>query len=478
MNRLIFRQIAATAAVALMVWSAGCVRPRPKAQPDLGHIFRPARELTGKTPIIIIPGMLGSRLENKRTGEIVWPRAHPVEDALTLPTTPALKVNRDDVVATGLVETAKLGFPIGEIKVYEEFIDNLTKYAGYKRGDINNPSPDGYQDTFYLFPYDWRRDNVETVQLLADKITRLKQKLQRPDLRFNLITHSMGGLIARYYLMYGGTDVLDQTAAQVTWAGAANVNKLILIGVPNEGTMDALRALVEGYPVAEGGLGLFGKVEAATAFTMPAAFQLLPHTGSQEFYDGRLQPMAANLYEVETWQRHRWSIYAPAYRRALTKKMQKTFGPTWQREFDGFLFERELYLKVVLTRARRFSAALDSKADLANTLKVFILTGDCERTLRAALIIDDGDQSRTFFRARKLNLKGTDLTSAQVEAKLFEPGDGRVTRRSALAISHGDTVSDRSDQAHIAFAIFGCEIHSDLPNNPTIQDNLLSIFLR
>ena len=64
----------------------------------------------------------------------------------------------------------------------------------------------------------------------------------------------MGGLIARYYLMYGGADVLDETAAQVTWAGAANVNKLILVGVPNEGTMEALRALVEGYPVADSGL--------------------------------------------------------------------------------------------------------------------------------------------------------------------------------------------------------------------------------
>ena len=60
MNRLMFRQITAAAVVALVVWSAGCVRPRPKAQPDLGHIFRPARELTGKTPIIIIPGMLRS----------------------------------------------------------------------------------------------------------------------------------------------------------------------------------------------------------------------------------------------------------------------------------------------------------------------------------------------------------------------------------------------------------------------------------
>src|SRR3954471_16447511 len=187
--------------ITLMVWTDGCVRPHPKLQPDLAQIFRPAGKLTGKTPIIIIPGMLGSRLENKRTGEKVWPRARPIEEALTLPISPDLKQNRDDTVATGVVETAKLGFPIPEIKVYEEFIDNLANHAGYRRGNIDDPSPDGAQDTFYLFPYDWRRDNVETAQLLAEKIARLKQKLQRPDLRFNLVTHSMGGLIARYYLL-------------------------------------------------------------------------------------------------------------------------------------------------------------------------------------------------------------------------------------------------------------------------------------
>jgi pimeloyl-ACP methyl ester carboxylesterase len=474
------RQIAAAVLIALTVWAGGCaLRPKPKPQPDLAHIFRPARELTGKAPIIVIPGMLGSRLVNKRTGEKVWPRAHPDEEDLKLPTSPDLLKNRDDVVATGVVETADLGFPIPEIKVYEDFLNTLADHAGYKRGDIDDPPPGGDRDTFYLFPYDWRRDNVETAQLLSEKVARLKQKLRRPDLRFNLIAHSMGGLVARYYLMYGGADVLGQAGAKLTWAGAADIDKLILVGAPNEGTMEAVRALVEGFPVAESGLlPLFGKVEPDTAFTMPAAFQLLPHRGSQEFYDGRLQPVPANLYEVETWRRYRWSIFDPSYRRAVTKKMQKEFGPDWQRRFDDFLAEREAYLKVVLARARLFAEALDKKADLANPLKVFIFAGDCEPTLRAALIAEEGGQTRTIFRPGKVKLKGAGLTRAQVEAKMFEPGDGRITRRSALAISHGESVNARFDTSDLLFSIFGCEIHGDLPNNLTFQDNLLSIFLK
>lgn len=276
--------------------------------------------------------------------------------------------------------------------------------------------------------------------------------------------------------MYGGRDVLEQAGARVTWEGAAHIDKLVVVGAPNEGTADALRALVEGFPVAESGLlPLFGTVEAETAFTMPAAFQLLPHRGSQELYDGALRPVPADLYEVETWRRFGWSIFDPSYRRDAAKRMQKQYGPGWQARFDNSLAEREAYLKVVLTRARLFAEALDRKADLGVPLKVFILAGDCERTLRSALVVGEGGQLRTIFRPRKLKLKATGLTLSEVEGKMFESGDGRITRRSALAFGRGDSVADKSV---LSVAIFGCEIHGDLPNNLTFQDNLLSILLK
>lgn len=479
MKSLKLKQIGIAVLIVLALLASSCMRPRPSAQPNLSQVLRPAKELAGKTPIIVIPGMLGSRLENSSTGKKVWPRAHPNEEALQLPISPDLKKNRDDVVATELVEATKAGLPIPEIKVYEDLIETLTVHAGYKRGNIDAPAADGDRDTVYLFAYDWRRDNVETAQRLGEKIAHLKQKLQRPDLRFNIIAHSMGGLVARYYLMYGGEDVLDRPEAKVTWKGAGDINKLALVGAPNEGTMDALRALAEGFPIAEGSLGrFFGKVEAETAFTMPAAFQLLPHRGNQEFYDARLQPVSANLYELETWRRYRWSIYGPAQRRSITKRLQQRFGVDWRRHFDNYVAEREAYLKVVLERARLFSEALDKKADLATPLKVFIFAGDCERTLRAALIIEEKGEIKTIFKPSKAKLKGEGLSPSLIEAKLYEPGDGRITRRSALAVDRGEWVKEGSDSSNRALPIFGCELHADLPNNPTFQDNMLTIFLK
>ena len=118
------------------------------------------------------------------------------------------------------------------------------------------------------------------------------------------------------------------------------------------------------------------------------------------------------------------------------------------------------------------------KADLANPLKVFIFAGDCERTPRAAIIVEEGGRTITVFRPGRVKIKGTGLTRAEVEAKMLEPGDGRITRRSALAVGFGESAGGRSDRSDLLFTVFGCQIHSDLPNDATFQDNLLSIFLK
>src|SRR4051812_4718382 len=67
----------------------GCLTPRGK--PNLERIFAEARTRTGKRPLIVIPGVLGSQLENYETGEIVWPSAfRSSDDGLSLPVSPDL----------------------------------------------------------------------------------------------------------------------------------------------------------------------------------------------------------------------------------------------------------------------------------------------------------------------------------------------------------------------------------------------------
>ncbi len=59
------------------------------------------------------------------------------------------------------------------------------------------------------FPTTGERTTSPTRANFVRRIERLKTKLQRPDLKFNVVAHSMGGLIARYAAMYGDADLPD-----------------------------------------------------------------------------------------------------------------------------------------------------------------------------------------------------------------------------------------------------------------------------
>ncbi|MCA1614163.1 MAG: hypothetical protein LC800_08450 [Acidobacteria bacterium] len=158
-----------TLALALALAGAGCGARRT---PDLVRIFERARSRPGKPPIVIVPGILGSQLRNPQTGEIVWPSGLRSDvDGLSLPMTPALRENRDALVADEIVLRARLLPKLErfspEVAVYRELIRALKDYGGYREGSWDAPAPGDHQDTFYVFPYDWRRDNVETAALLV-----------------------------------------------------------------------------------------------------------------------------------------------------------------------------------------------------------------------------------------------------------------------------------------------------------------------
>jgi len=438
------------------IWLTGCLNVRPIHNPHFNRY--PTAQQTGRPPIIIVPGIMGSILTNQKTGQKVWPTLDPKDNELRLPISPDIKSNRSNIVATEVVGSAKLAPFFSEVHVYQGLIDSLAK-NGYRLGNINNPSKDGDRDTIYLFPYDWRRDNVETAQMLAEKIASLQQKLGRPDLKFDIIGHSTGGLIARYYLMYGGADLPVQTGATVPWAGSANINRLILIATPNEGSVEVFEALVEGYTLIHGTLRKIvpeRKIPTSVLFTFPSAYQLLPHPGTEKFYNSRGQQVAVDLYNTETWRRFRWGVYGSEHH-------SSNYRPT---------AEQESYLKVVLERARLFDQALDRKPDPAARLNIFILASDCMPTLSGAFLIEHGGQSRTVFSEH-----GTGLSESVARSLIFEPGDTRVTRPSAVAAVRYNPTDKMVLESYLSAspAIFVCGRHSKLLNNKALQENVLGI---
>lgn len=389
---------------------------------------------------------------------------------------PDLAANRDDLVPGKIIETVKLARVLPEVYVYRDLLDALRRYAGYRQGDWENPGAGDYQDTVYVFPYDWRQDNVRNARELVRRIERLKSRLQRPDLKFNVVAHSMGGLIARYAAMYGDADLPEGDGPiQPTWAGAAHISKIVMIGVPNEGSTDAFATLIEGYSITEGlrrRVPLLNKLTAQDVVRTPSVFQLMPHRGAVRFLDENLQPLALDLYDIDVWKRYGWSVIysSPDFRRNYIGAAGSDGGNGKSEELDA-------YLAATLRRALRFHQALDSVENSNSPVVLLAIGGDCEETLSAPVILRDEKRNRwlTLTRPREFRTSsGAKISKKQATNAMFAPGDGRVTRTSLLGetlFKHRDTQTGFT-LSH--YAVFGCDLHGQLPRNKSVQDNALT----
>jgi pimeloyl-ACP methyl ester carboxylesterase len=469
--RLVQRGVVFTLLASVALAAAGCVKPRKR--PNLPEIFSPAREFVGKTPIIVIPGALGSQLVNEKTGRVVWPSAGRDGDDIDLPISTDLEANRDDVVANHIVDTTKLSVLLPEIKVYTDLLDTLQHVAGYHPGEFDSPPENGASDTYYVFYYDWRRDNVENSRLLARKIDALKKTLGRPDLKFNIIAHSMGGLIARYYAMYGDRDVLADPNARPDWSGGRNISRLLLVGTPNRGAMDAFRSLVEGYNFYGGDVKrrrFFNKLDADLIFSLPSLYELLPFSHTEQIVTADLTFAPIDFYDAGVWEKNEWSIFSRSHRHRLAER----FGTGADARFR----KEQAFLDVVLARARAFHDCLERPAIGKRPFGLFLFGGDCERTLRAPLVVASHGEPRTYFRSERVKVGAVQLDRKKLAALMFVPGDGRVTRSSLLAEQSDPPAGTLFPSAlDIDYAVFACELHGDLPNNDELQNNILSILV-
>ena len=415
-----------------------------------------------RPPVILIPGLTGSELVNSKTGQTVWFKLRrPHGDDLRLPISENMAANKDSLVAGDVIRDVKAGV-LPRVDVYGGFISSLV-IKGYREGRWDSPPPRGYENTVYVFPYDWRRDNVENARLLIRRMNALKAKLRRPTLKFDLIGHSMGGLIARYAAMYGDADLpAGGVAAVPTWSGSRSIDRLIIMGTPNEGSPLSLRDMVNGFALVgiEVNLPFVQRLSKFDVFTIPAAYQLLPAPGTLKAYDQDLNPMALDLYDPATWAKYGWSPFED-------KDFNKEFSTAEQRAAKPFFAK-------MLDRARRFQAALDGVSAKA-PIPIDIIGSECKDTLDAVVLYQkkDGKWDAVFKADSFETPTGRKVTSEELKTKVYAPGDGVVTKRSLSA----ETLSQMGGGPVFspASTTFVCESHSKLPSNPEVQAKVFSI---
>lgn len=418
----------------------------------------------GRNPVILIPGLSGSELRHKDTNERIWFRAlKPKSEDIRLPVTANFRESRDDLVRGDILREVKVG-PFPGTDVYAGFIKALQVRGGYFEEKWQTPSENGAQDSLYVFPYDWRLDNVDNARLLVREVEALKVRLKKPDLKFDIVAHSMGGLISRYAVMYGNGE-LPEGQPVPTWAGAKLFDKIILMGTPNEGSISALSSLINGFTI--GGLRIdlpfLQDTSKFTIFTVPTAYQLLPAPGTFTAYDEALKPLDVDIYDPKTWDEYGWNPID---------------DDEFTAEFRGLKKEdARKFFESNLARAKRFHEALAATNGESGGVEFFVLGADCRESPDAAVIYRDAKSKKwkTIFEPRDFTaLDGKKVSDGQVKKVVFASGDGVVARRSLNAESISKKASLRSIIGAQSERLI-CGDHNRLAANSKIQDYILEV---
>jgi hypothetical protein len=442
-----------------LLFAAGC-----------SGIIRPDAELYARLaarkqhPIIIIPGVMGSRLVSRQTGEEIWPVSvwHLLLDGGLAPLSRLAALldfgpdQEQELQPTGLLFEA----------YGEDFYRNLSTMLGDAGYRCQPAAELGPQTDCVLFAWDWRRDLVEAAAALDRLIERLRASRGDPQLKMDLIAHSASGLVARYFIRFGARDVLDQETAAVTpdLAGARKVRKLALIGVPNQESIFNLQRLMRGYQ-----LGLLW-IPPELMAALPSVYQLLPHPDRGWMIDSDGQPLKRNLYDPQLWRALGESIFAPAAQRRIRERFASA------PEAAAYLSALEQHFERALERGKRFHRALSSPLPALpiDYPEYIVLGSDCILTPAVCLLETVQGEAKLRLHPAEVarRIEGVDY-----ERLMLEPGDGRVTRSSLLARTTLDPAQAGAAAFPIDYLVFACEDHAELAGDFTIQHNLLSFLL-
>jgi pimeloyl-ACP methyl ester carboxylesterase len=421
---------------------------RERRRPLDPRLIRRPSEDRDVPPTVVVPGIMGTGLL-RPDGVPVWLNLRNAVGHfnLSLPIRLPIEDSRDELKPGGLLGTDAFLPRLFGFTEYYDLIALLVN-AGFRPARNGGGQP---ALAYHVFAYDWRRDIVESVRQLHETLEQLADERGEPDVRFNLVGHSMGGLIARYYLRYGTAEPRED--APVTWAGARRIQNLVLVATPNGGGIHALEVLLYGNKVGLSQATLSAPVIAR----MPAVYQLMPPKGAAALVDQDLQPLDVDLHDIETWRRFKWGPFAPDPVRRLTgftEEETQGYGP---------------FLEAVLNRAGALHRALTRKPDTPCPVKVVVLGGDCLSTQARGLVPGKVGLPPRFQA----------LNRAEAEA-LFEAGDGRVTRSSVLA-SHLPAAEESElgcGLPEVTQAFFGSADHHGIYGERTFQSILLRLLLR
>lgn len=443
----------------LAVWLSGCAMV--PGQPDLERLYQTARTDLDQPPVVLIPGLMGSRLESESQGEI-WPGSI-FQLMFSGYRHAALEIDRDTLLPLpGDVRATHITGKFAGRDFYSSIIETLETAGGFTFAEPGH-APTNRGRHYYIFTYDWRMDNVQNVRQLDEFIEQIRIDHDDPDLKVDIVAHSMGGMIARYYMRYGTVDVTMDNQFPINYHGEDRIRRIVMLGTPNLGSVESLKAFIVGRKIG------LRTIPPEVLITFPSFYQLFPHPLNDWLLNIDGEPVDVDPFNLSTWKRFQWSIFDPEMRNRIIDSHDDPAEGQARVE----LLER--YFHKHIERGRRFMWSLTVEME-RSPWQLVVFGGACNLTPARLVVEDNGD-------SYDLHLEPDDITrprsGVDYSRLMLEPGDGVVTKASLLARESLDPVIPRHQWSFfpLHFPLFLCEKHSQLTTNLTFQDNLLNFLL-
>jgi hypothetical protein len=390
------------------------------------------RDTSEKVPVILVPGITGSELRDRVSGELAWGKGKnllfPRDGGYTLALPIEAKSGSEPRLEAGeVIDEVRLAWI--RTPVYGP-IAKLLQANGYRRGDLVDPNPG---ENLFLFSYDWRQDNIKAVQLLFKRLQALRRARGEEELSVALICQSNGGYICRYLAKYGAASLQDAEAGRAAPPEKLRITRMLFVGTASGGSIRILRLVDRGrnyVPLV--GRDLLPEV----LFTFPSIFQDLPAYRQDLFLDEEGRALPVDLYDAENWWKYGWSVFSQKARKRLTTAPVELFADE---------AARRRFLTHNLARAERFQALLHAEAAGYEPPPYFMIQNVYRQTPERAVLGRKDEEWRLLFSGDKELKKKSYLLSLA-----SGPGDDHATLGSQLWLSE-------KEKAAIAVEVFNIE---------------------
>ncbi|HSB68109.1 MAG TPA: alpha/beta hydrolase [Candidatus Methylomirabilis sp.] len=438
---------AALAAFSLVGLLVGCGQPVSRVEEAAPRPADPNR-----VPIILIPGISRETARVLKGGSVTPFSALALrtdEDALAHLGDPGFPV--DGTAPAAIPAQLDRALRGTNVRGFQPLIDRLVREEGYIRGSPDNPHDKDYSEnpqaeredrtrvaSLFVLYYDWRRDLAESACMVAERIARIRATTGAQ--RVLLVGNSLGGVVARYYLRYGGRDAMrarDCPGADAALATAVNapggksVSRAVLLAAPHRGSANAFRALMQDFRL----FGFVGVGLRQAVFTMPLAWELLPWPDP----DGRVALLIGedgdervSLYDVQTWVARGWLLG------------------------DGADPETVRFADSMLARAVAFHESMLGRNPAEESVPRLAVGGECRPTI-----------TRAFAAQGRLEFLSRDRADHALFSRATAPGDGVVTAESALGLPPSPTLT----------TLRVCSGHSTYLEDPDTLDHIVRFLL-